>query len=229
MCSSNMSGNLKYCNIRIWSWQRLELNSVWEKQAAKKLSCLFHVSPPQKKPNPAFPHKQLKTKTPNVQGSDFIGSLGARSPSSRQWLCRVSPRTQRCPRSLWSQQDHARRAWGRRAPAAVLSPFLPPFTPGVGISALGRAWQSTHPWAPHGPFPACAALPVRPGPSPAPRSAASRRWRAGPPREPRTSWWHLCNPPRSAPGRSCPSGGVGAGTRGRGSEAEAMAGGSGRA
>lgn len=66
MCSSNTSGNLKYCNIRIWSWQRLELNSVWEKQAAKKLSCLFHVSPPQKKTNPPFPHKQLKTKTPNV-------------------------------------------------------------------------------------------------------------------------------------------------------------------
>lgn len=64
MCSSNTSGNLKYCNIRIWSWQRLELNSVWEKQAAKKLSCLFHVSPPQKKNQSRLPTQTTKNQNP---------------------------------------------------------------------------------------------------------------------------------------------------------------------
>lgn len=68
MCSSNMSGNLRYCNIRIWSWQWLELNSVWEKQKQRRSFLAYSMFHPLKKNpnNPPFPHKQLKTKTPNV-------------------------------------------------------------------------------------------------------------------------------------------------------------------
>lgn len=185
---------------------------VGEKQKQRRsYLALFHASPPQKKQT--IPDKQQRTKTPHVSTrfrfckkhrSSFpeLKAMALWGFPAHPALLAVPPESTG-PRQAGTGNESSR---SRRLLRAF--PIPPTFYTGGGVSAQPRtavAEPTLGPaQAPHGPCPATGALPGAPGPSPAPRSAASPRWRAGPPRHPRTTWRH-----RSPPGRSCPSAGPG--------------------